>query len=446
MKTTSIRRKLSKGLASLVVALAAVPAFASAPITPVTLDEAIARALHASPAMAQANGATRTAAAAERRAFGSWLPSLSMSAGSSLSRSAVIGTNPATASGSDAPTLTPAQSLSPSLSAGLSASWEVFSMARFAEGHQVDAQQAQAAAQLEQQKAQVTLTVVQAFSDEERAEALLGVTQSRVDRAQTGLDAANRKEKAGSATRSDVLRAQLELNTANEALRQGQATLQSARFALGRLIGAEGPADAKSAAPADPTPLAISEDELVATLISDSPAVKASQAGANSASAGVNAAMAAYFPTVHLSTGYDLSTRSIGDSYGQNGFSVGVGLSWNLFDGFRREESVERARVAVSVADAQLEDLRRSIRAAAESDLGQLKLQEDRIGFAAQALEVAKEDLRVQQQRYALGATTMLDLLASQSNLAAAETAVVTTRFDYQLARAELQALAGRLL
>jgi outer membrane protein TolC len=57
---------------------------------------------------------------------------------------------------------------------------------------------------------------------------------------------------------------------------------------------------------------------------------------------------------------------------------------------------------------------------------------------------VAEEDLRVQQDRYRLGASTSVDQIQSQQSLVQAETDLVTARFDYQIARAELESLLGR--
>ena len=52
----------------------------------------------------------------------------------------------------------------------------------------------------------------------------------------------------------------------------------------------------------------------------------------------------------------------------------------------------------------------------------------------------------MQEERYRLGVTTMLDLLTSQERLVQAENDLVSSRFDYQLARASLEALVGRTL
>ncbi len=414
--------------------------------TPVTLEEATERALANAPQMAQARGAVKNASAAQRSAVGAWLPSLSLSAGSSLGGTGTF--NPATSTGvagDDLPLVSDSGS-SPSLNAGVSASWELFSVSRFAQGRAAHAQSSAAEAGLLEQRASVVLLAVQAFSEEERAEALLGVAVSRLERAQQGLAAAEKRSAVGSATRSDVLRAQLEVNTAKAAVRSAEVAHASARDALGRLIGLDGPADARSKGPVQPTPLALADAQVVEAIVLASPQLRAAEADVQSADAAVGAATAQYFPTLRLGASYGASTRAVGASAAQNSWSVGLGLSLPIFDGFRREETVERARVGRGVATAVIDDLRRSLRASAERALRTVRLEEEQIDFAAQALEVAQEDLRVQQQRYGLGASTMLELLTSQSNLAQAEGALVTSRFDYQLARAELEALAGRSL
>ena len=58
----------------------------------------------------------------------------------------------------------------------------------------------------------------------------------------------------------------------------------------------------------------------------------------------------------------------------------------------------------------------------------------------------ADEDLRVLQERYRLGAATILDLLTSQITLDQAEVDVIRARLDYLVAKAQIEALIGREL
>ena len=56
------------------------------------------------------------------------------------------------------------------------------------------------------------------------------------------------------------------------------------------------------------------------------------------------------------------------------------------------------------------------------------------------------ENLRVQQERFRLGAATIVDVVTSQEALAQAEVDAVTARFDYLRAKAQIEALIRREL
>ena len=55
-------------------------------------------------------------------------------------------------------------------------------------------------------------------------------------------------------------------------------------------------------------------------------------------------------------------------------------------------------------------------------------------------------DLRVQQERYRLGSTTIIEVLTSQEALNQAEVDEVAAHFDLLLAKAQIEALIGREL
>jgi outer membrane protein TolC len=82
----------------------------------------------------------------------------------------------------------------------------------------------------------------------------------------------------------------------------------------------------------------------------------------------------------------------------------------------------------------------------ADAALHNLLTARQAILIAEDAAFVAAEDLRVVRERYAVGVATILDILVSQSAADQANTDVITTRYDYILARAELEAILGREL
>ncbi|WP_223758267.1 TolC family protein [Myxococcus sp. RHSTA-1-4] len=410
---------------------------AEQPVLSVTLEEAIARAMKVNPQVAQAAGTVTTSAAAERSAFGAYLPSLSANANGSLASTQRLDpTTGAVLSGSN-----------DTYSAGLAASWDVFTGGqRSATRRQTRAQSNAAEAQLIAQRSTAVLDVRRSFYEVLRAEGLEEVARSRIERAKQNAEAAERRLSVGSATRSDVLRSRLELTTARESLLSAQTQRTSAALALGRLIGVDGPVDAKPLEDLEPKALALTEDALVDEITASAPSVLAAEADLRASEAGVGAAKSEYLPTVRLSGGYDWFNQDLALTGGQTSWSVRLGLSYPIFDGFLREERVVRAKTQASVSQVGLADTRRAVRSSVGQSLSQLRLASERITFAQESVEVAKEDVKVQQERYRLGATTILELLTSQESLVQAEIDLVAARFDYQLARAELEALAGRPL
>ena len=78
--------------------------------------------------------------------------------------------------------------------------------------------------------------------------------------------------------------------------------------------------------------------------------------------------------------------------------------------------------------------------------LAQLDAARIQIDITQTSVVAATEDLRVQQERYRLGASTIVDVLTSQEALNQAEVDVVVARFDYLRAKAQIEALIGRTL
>jgi outer membrane protein len=408
----------------------------TAAATAVTLEQAVRLAHESNPQVVSATGSITAAQAAERSTRGAYLPSLSVSAGSSLAGSSVIGT-PAAGTGLGG--------TSDSYSAGLNASWDVYTGGRRgAERTAAQADTRAAEATLTAQRADVTLQVQRAFFEVLRTEDLTGVAQSRIQRAEEGVTAAQQRLSLGSATRSDLLRAQLELNTARGDLLQAQTEHDAARLALGRLVGADDAVDAARGGESQVAPLTDADaSALLARIDAQAPAVLAARAATDAAAAGIDAAKSQYLPSVSVSTGYGWNGQNPALDESRTSWSVGVGVSYPIFNGYQREETVVRARTQQAAAQAQLADAQRGVRTDAARALGQLRLAGERIALADQALTTAQEDLRVQRERYRLGSSTILDLLTSQQAVVEAESGRVTARYDFQVARAELDALAG---
>jgi outer membrane protein len=165
------------------------------------------------------------------------------------------------------------------------------------------------------------------------------------------------------------------------------------------------------------------------------------------AGAGVSASRSSYLPTITMSYSYNGNgTDPYGFGNGQflYGSNLGVRLNFPIFNNFNREDQIVRARVTQDNASAQLRDARLAAQQNIIQQVGALRTAEERIRIQQASVLAAQEDLRVQQQRYALGASTLLDLLTSQSQLNQARAALIQARQDYRIARAQIEAIIGR--
>ena len=102
--------------------------------------------------------------------------------------------------------------------------------------------------------------------------------------------------------------------------------------------------------------------------------------------------------------------------------------------------------VAVKNAEAEVRDARLAAKQSLTDGLGAFRTAEEQIASQTASVLAAEEDLRVQTQRYAVGGSTLLDVLASQTQLDQARRDLIRARYDQRVAKAELEALVGKSL
>lgn len=427
----------------LLVAITATPGLAQTPDQPaVTLAEAIRRAERVQPAVIRASADVRTAAAQGRSAWGAYLPRISASSsGSDFFSAGPARIDPVTGE------FTSGNSSSRSVSTSLAASLDLFTgFRRGAEMRAARATQTAAEASLIDARFEQALTTTNQFLDALAAAQLLRVREASVRRAEEQLKTAAAKLRAGSATKSDSLRSLVTLGTARLDQITTQTQLASAEANLARLIGEPGRVRAADDSAFYRMLPAVDTQALRSEAESKSPRIQSAGANAAAARASARASRSAYWPSLTLAanTGWNGSRARDYDLFNQRQLSLS--LRWNLFDGFDRELSIVQRDADLDLAEANAADAGREVQAELTTRLAELDAARTRTEITQTSVAAATEDLRVQQQRYRLGASTIVDLLTSQEALNQAEVDVVNARFDYLRAKAQLEALIGRNL
>jgi outer membrane protein len=237
------------------------------------------------------------------------------------------------------------------------------------------------------------------------------------------------------------------VGNAQLALITARSNKEAADAALTRLVGSPVPVTA------DPTSVqenmaALPDSAELAKLAQDGPAVQQAQANVDAAKEATKASKATYLPS--LSASYSRSGSGtdphfgLGDDPFTYSGRLSFSLSYPIFNNFQREEQVVRAKVSQANAEATFRDQQLAATQLLTQNIGALRGASQRVAVQAASVAAAQEDVRVQQQRYNIGASTLLDLITSQAALATAEQALIQARYDYRIARAQLEALIGR--
>ena len=274
---------------------------------------------------------------------------------------------------------------------------------------------------------------------------LLTVSEERVRRAAEQLSVARARVLSGAAVQSDSLQLLLELTRAQVNELVQRAALTISRLQLGRRIGRDGPVDAAQPETVQFQELPLSLSSAVAEATRTSPALLVARAQQRLAETAFKAERASYLPRLSLfATWQGFDEDLIPDA--TNRTVIGASLSLPLFDGGARELRVFRAGTARRVADAEAADaLRAAARDVTEAYETHTTARAASV-LAERGVTVARENLRVQMERYTGGATTIIELITAQVDLAEAESVLVQARFATRLALAGIEAILGRRL
>jgi outer membrane protein len=336
-----------------------------------------------------------------------------------------------------------------SSSLGINASVSVFDGGqRFFDIAQANAGKRAAAAGGITAQWEAALAAKQAFFDVLAAREIGVAAEAQLEQAEQQRVTAIARTQAKAATRSDSLRAEIQVRSAQLAVLQASTSRASADAALGRAVGSLEPVTAAESDTLEMTGLALDESQLNA-LVEDAPAVRTAKADLDAAHAVKNGTWSLYLPSVTASWSRSGSGADTAPNW-TNGLeylsSLRLGLNFPVFDQFQREERRTQADVAVDNAEATLRDARLAARQSLVDGLGGYREAAERVASTNASVEASVEDLRVQQQRYEVGGSTLLDVLASQTQLDQARRDLIRARYDQRVAKAQLEALVGRNL
>ncbi len=416
-----------------------------------SLSECIRRALTSHPDLLLTRAQVAAASAELTAAFGSYLPSVSLSAG--YSRQLNVEGGRSINVGGQIIRLPSVEPNTYSLS--LIGSYVLFD----GFGREGNLQRAQAAvksaeAQLAYTRQRIATEVIRQYTEVLKAEKLLFLRQRHYEVGKQELERVRAFVEVGRQPRSALLAQEAELARREVALLQAQQQYELAAARLRSFIGVSPTEQARFADPTIPDSLSPEEARrlrhqwgsfaaLLQQALTQRQDYIAAQQRVTAISAALTSARSGYFPTLLATGGWSWANSALRD-FSQLGRSfISLQLNVPLFENFRTHAQIQAAELQLQQAQAELEKLRQTVTLEVQTALLNLDALLGQLEAAFRSLQAAEDYAESLRQRYEVGTATQTEYLAAEAQRVEAATTLVTLSYDYYAALAQLRLAVG---
>jgi outer membrane protein TolC len=299
---------------------------------------------------------------------------------------------------------------------------------------------------LTQTQIQAAYDVKSAYFNLLNAQSTFEIRQKATERSHQLMKIAQTKYELGSASLSDVLKAKVSLSqaqldslSAENSVATGQAKLA---YAIGENVNQEIVVSDVDVSKAEYT-----FDQVAEMALRQNPSYLAAQKSLESASHGLSSARGAYLPQVSLGAGKSWDGPELGqlDEWWKKNYVVyaNATLNFNLFNRFGTKRQTEYSKATLHTAEYAVSDTKRAVELEVREAYLNLQEAQKTRELADERLASAKEDYKLAQEKYTLGAATILDILDAEVSLKTAESDKIDSKYNYYLAVARLQQVMG---
>ncbi len=294
----------------------------------------------------------------------------------------------------------------------------------------------------------VTAMVINKYYNLVRAKMLLVVAEESLDQARQSLERSEALLEVGSATRADVLKARVRHSNTRLSLIRARNAVEFAREDLVSVLSMKGDPEVD----VDTTMVIRFEEPDIESevdrALANRPDLRSLELSKGAAQASVAAAKSGWWPSIGAGFNYGWSDRQMAEDLNffkdEYSWSIGASISMNLFDRFVTNSSVGRAKADLRRAEYSLEKAKLDAIKEVKNLVYIMNEAKERIIVASETVEQANEDMRLAEERYRVGAGTMLETIDAQVALTQAKADVIEAKCDYLIAVADLARATGR--
>ena len=273
--------------------------------------------------------------------------------------------------------------------------------------------------------------------------ATVSSTSALVETAKALYDRAVDRNKAGVIAAIDVLRAQVEMQTQQQRLIAAENQLAIDKLALARVIGLP---KGQGFEVIDEVPFApldgITTDQALDRAYATRPDYLGARAQVRAAELARRSAVAANYPSLAADADYgDIGSPNLGAA--RETFSVALTLKVPIFQGTRVRADTLQADAALQQRRAELADLDGRIDQQVRTAFLNLKSSSDLVAVSQINIGLADETLSQARDRFFAGVADNLEVVQAQQSVAAASQSYIASLYSYNFAKMSLAQAIG---
>ncbi|MGN0230354.1 MAG: TolC family protein [Muribaculaceae bacterium] len=161
----------------------------------------------------------------------------------------------------------------------------------------------------------------------------------------------------------------------------------------------------------------------------------------------VDVQKAGWYPTISASIGYNWYSMSDGSPFKNFNWSpnssVGISLSWTLFNGAQRYYKQKQAELSYKEMAWQRDNLNRTLEMQRQIQLDNIQKNVKQIETCTASVEQAVKANQIQEKSFKIGASTYLDLRDSEDALMSSKLAYYQAIYNFLVAKSDLELLLG---
>lgn len=308
---------------------------------------------------------------------------------------------------------------------------------------------------LERLKQDIVFQTISLYYNVINAEQLLKVKEVDVEYNKKNLETIEARNKLGGVTLADLYAQQVQSGNADLALIQAKNDLETAKSNLLYFLGLdvlEVYEFVDTLTDSDTKVIKKNLEENFKTLsqyvdqaLENRYDYKSALLNLESAKDGITIARSGHFPNLSGFGSFSTGANNINDLFDSKTYSVGLSLNIPIFSGWSVSNRVQFAEVEAKNSEIDLEDLKRQIKKDIQKTYLDLQAAEKALSVGEKNVDAARENLRIEQEKYNLGSGKLLDLLIANSNYTNAQTNYIDAEFSYVKLSEQLKYYLGVL-